>query len=188
MRTLETIRKGMSQFDDGGSGSPAGRATGGLRARVARRLRQETLSAVVIAIAMIALFALAVTDSLPSLRNDYYATSFIAGFLMGLFGVAEGVTLRKIVEMRRALADDAALRRLRAIENDELREHLERETARTFVQMIPALSVVAIFAGALVSLEAMAAVAATLVFLALALLGAKVYCKARYRAEEADSE
>ena len=183
MRTLDTIRRGMSLFDDGGSDFPAGRTPGELRAGVARRLRREALSAAVIAAAMVALFALTATDSLPALRGDHYATSFLAGFLMGLFGVAGGITLRKIVDLRRALADDAELRRLRARENDELRAHLERETARTFVQMIPALSVVAIFAGALVSLEVMAAVAATLVFLALALLGVKVYCKARYRAE-----
>ena len=63
---------------------------------------------------------------------------------------------------------------------------MEREIARMFIQIMPALAVVAIFAGALVGLEAMAAVAATLVFLSLALLAVKLYVKAGYRHEVAE--
>ena len=58
---------------------------------------------------------------------------------------------------------------------------MEREIARTFVRAIPLLAVVAIFVGALVSFEAMVAVAATLVFLATALLVVKLSYQARYR-------
>lgn len=96
------------------------------------------------------------------------------------------VTIKNIVDLRRALSDDRALRRLHAKENDELQAHMEREVARTFIQIMPALAVIAIFAGALVSLEAMAAAAATLVFLSVALLVVKLSYKIRLQGEIGD--
>ena len=157
-----------------------------VRADVRSRLRRETACAAVICISLISLGALTATGSLPALNDDMRISGFLSGFLMGLFVVAGTVTVRRIVTMRRALHDDGSLRRLYAQEHDELREHLEREIARTFVQIIPALSVVAVFIGALVGIETMAAVAATLVFLSLALLTVKLYVKAGYRHEAAE--
>lgn len=96
------------------------------------------------------------------------------------------ISIKNIVDLRRALSDDRALRRLHAKENDELQAHMEREVARTFIQIMPALAVIAIFAGALVSLEAMAAAAATLVFLSVALLVVKLSYKIRLQGEIGD--
>ena len=104
---------------------------------------------------------------------------------MGLCTVAAVVTIKNIVDLRRALSDDRALRHLHAKENDELQAHMEREIARSFVQIMPALAVIAIFVGALVSLEAMAA-AATLVFLSVALLVVKLSYKIRLQGEIGD--
>ena len=102
---------------------------------------------------------------------------------MGLCAIAAVVTIKNIVDLRRALTDDQVLRRLHAKENDELQAHMEREIARSFVQIMPALAVIAIFVGALVSLEAMAAAAATLVFLSVALLVVKLSYKTRLQGE-----
>ena len=51
---------------------------------------------------------------------------------------------------------------------------------------MPALAVVAVLAGALVSFESMISVAATLVFLALVLLGVKIYYKRTLAVPEAE--
>lgn len=96
------------------------------------------------------------------------------------------ISIKNIVDLRRALSDDRALRHLHAKENDELQAHMEREIARSFVQIMPALAVIAIFVGALVSLEAMAAAAATLVFLSVALLVVKLSYKIRLQGEIGD--
>lgn len=93
------------------------------------------------------------------------------------------ISIKNIVDLRRALSDDRALRRLHAKENDELQAHMEREVARTFIQIMPALAVIAIFAGAIVSLESMAAAAATLVFLSVVLLVVKLSYKIRLQGE-----
>lgn len=98
----------------------------------------------------------------------------------------ESKQTRPVLTISRALSDDRALRRLHAKENDELQAHMEREVARTFIQIMPALAVIAIFAGALVSLEAMAAAAATLVFLSVALLVVKLSYKIRLQGEIGD--
>lgn len=152
-----------------------------------RRLRREKLSAATICLALAALGALTATHNLPALNSGVRGSGFLGGFLMGLFCVAGVVTIRRIVNLRHALADDQALRNLYAKEHDELQAHMEREIARTFVQIIPALAVVAIFAGSLVSFEAMIAVAATLVFLSLALLVIKVSHTTRYRSDTDES-
>ena len=96
------------------------------------------------------------------------------------------ISIKNIVDLRRALSDDRALRHLHAKENDELQAHMEREIARSFVQIMPALAVIAIFVGALVSLEAMAAAAATLVFLSVALFAVKLSYKIRLQGEIGD--
>lgn len=96
------------------------------------------------------------------------------------------ISIKNIVDLRRALSDDRALRRRRAKENDELQAHMEREVARTLIQIMPALAVIAIFAGALVSLEAMAAAAATLMFLSVVLLVVKLSYKIRLQGEIGD--
>lgn len=185
MNPFETLRQSLSLFDEP-EGAPMKRTLETVRADVRRRLRRETASAAVICGSLIALGVLSASDSLPALHDDMRISGFLAGFLTGLFAVAGVITIRRIVDMRRALRDDAALRRLHAKEHDELQAHMEREIARTFIQIMPALAVVAIFAGALVSLEAMAAVAVTLVFLSLALLAVKLYVKAGYRHEVAE--
>lgn len=157
-----------------------------LREDASRRLRRETLSAAAICIVLVTGGALTVTESLPALSGTTSTSAFLSGAVMGLSAVAAVVTIKNIVDLRRALSDDRALRRLHAKENDELQAHMEREVARTFIQIMPALAVIAIFAGALVSLEAMAAAAATLVFLSVALLVVKLSYKIRLQGEIGD--
>lgn len=157
-----------------------------LREDASRRLRRETLSAAAICIVLVTGGALTVTESLPALSGTTSRSAFLSGAVMGLFAVAAVVTIKNIVDLRRALSDDRALRRLHAKENDELQAHMEREVARTFIQIMPALAVIAIFAGALVSLEAMAAAAATLVFLSVVLLVVKLSYKIRLQGEIGD--
>lgn len=150
-----------------------------LRKDARSRLRRETISAAAICIVLVTGSALAATDNLPAISGTTTTSAFLLGAVMGLCAVAAVVTIKNIVNLRRALSDDQALRRLYAKENDELQAHMEREIARTFVQIMPALAVIAIFVGALVSLEAMAAAAATLVFLSVALLAVKLSYKIR---------
>ena len=157
-----------------------------LRATVRRRLRRERILLAVILVAWAALLALTLSDQLPALHADLRASGFLSGFMMGMFTVAAGITARQVLGLRRALRDEAELRRFLARENDELQAHLEREVARTYVQLMPALAVIAVLAGALVSFESMVTVAATLVFLALVLLGVKIYYKRRLAAPEAE--
>lgn len=154
-----------------------------LREDAGRRLRRESMSAAAICIVLVVVGALTATESLPALSGTTSTSAFLSGAVMGLFAVAAIATIKNIVELRRALSDDQALRRLFAKENDELRAHTEREVARTFIQIMPALAVLAIFAGAFVSLEAMAAVAATLAFLSVALLVVKAAYKIRLQGE-----
>ena len=181
MSKLDTLRNALDLFP-AEKGPVPGRSLDALRADARRRLGRESASAAVIGASLVALCVLVATDGLPALRGDTPSSSFLGGFLMGLFCVAGVVSVRQIVALRHALADDRELRRYYARENDELMAHMEREVARTFVRAIPALAVVAIFVGALVSFQAMAAVAATLVFLSLALLAVKLSYRARYRA------
>lgn len=181
MSKLDTLRRGLDLFPGEKDPEPA-RSLDALRADARRRLARESASAAVICASIVALSVLAVTESLPALRGSTLSSSFLSGALMGLFCVAGVVSVRQIAALRRALADERELRRYYARENDELTAHMEREVARTFVRAIPALAVVAIFAGALVSFEAMAAVAATLVFLSLALLAIKLSYRARFHA------
>lgn len=150
-----------------------------LRKDARSRLRRETISAAAICIVLVTGSALTATDNLPAISGTTTTSAFLLGAVMGLCAVAAVVTIKNIVNLRRALSDDQALRRLYAKENDELQAHMEREIARTFVQIMPALAVIAIFVGALVSLEAMAAAAATLVFLSVALLAVKLSYKIR---------
>ena len=150
-----------------------------LRKDARSRLRRETISAAAICIVLVTGSALTATDNLPAISGTTTTSAFLLGAVMGLCAVAAVVTIKTIVNLRRALADDQALRRLYAKENDELQAHMEREIARTFIQIMPALAVIAIFVGALVSLEAMAAAAATLVFLSVALLAVKLSYKIR---------
>ena len=157
-----------------------------MRATVRGRLRRERVLLVVTLAAWVALLALTMSDALPAPHGDSRASGFLSGFMMGMFTVAAGITARQVLGLRRALRDEAALRRFLARENDELQAHLEREVARTYVQLMPALAVVAVLAGALVSFESMVTVAATLVFLALVLLGVKIYYKRRLAAPEAE--
>ena len=148
-----------------------------LRKDARSRLRRETISAAAICIVLVTGSALTATDNLPAISGTTTTSAFLLGAVMGLCAVAAVVTIKNIVNLRRALSDDQALRRLYAKENDELQAHMEREIARTFIQIMPALAVIAIFVGALVSLEAMAAAAATLVFLSVALLAVKLSYK-----------
>ena len=150
-----------------------------LRKDARSRLRRETISAAAICIVLVTGSALTATDNLPAISGTTSTSAFLLGMVMGLCAVAAVVTIKTIVDLRRALCDDQALRRLYAKENDELQAHMEREIARTFIQIMPALAVIAIFVGALVSLEAMAAAAATLVFLSVALLAVKLSYKIR---------
>lgn len=159
-----------------------------LREDVSRRLRRETVSAAAICLVLITGGALTATDNLPALNGTTSTSAFLLGVVMGLCAVAAVATLKSIVDLRRALSDDRELRRLHAKENDELQAHMEREVARTFIQLIPVLAVIAIFVGALVSLEAMAAVAATLVFLSVALLIVKTSYKIRLKGNIDDGE
>lgn len=156
-----------------------------LRATVRRRLRRERILLAVILVAWAALLALTLSDQ-PPLHADLRASGFLSGFIMGIFIVAGAITARQAHNLQRALSDDAELRRFQAREHDELRAHTEREVARTYVQLMPALAVIAVLAGALVSFESMVTVAATLVFLALVLLGVKIYYKRRLAAPEAE--
>lgn len=157
-----------------------------LREDVRRRLRREIASIAIIVCAACALIILDMTGTLPAIRGDAASTSFVIGCVSGLLAVAGALTVKRATEMRRALADDAALRRLHAKENDELQAHLEREAARTFVQILPALVAVAVFVGALVSTEAMLAAAATAVFLSLALLAIKIRYRWAFGAQATD--
>lgn len=181
MSKLDTLRQ--SPVPSGGEKNPAlASSLAALRAEARHRLRRETISTVMACAVMAALVVLAVTGSLPALRGSMFSSAFVGGFLAGLFAVVATLSVRQVMGLRGALADDRELRRYFARENDELTAHMEREIARTFVQTIPLLAVVAIFVGALVSFEAMIAVAATLVFLATALLVVKLSYRARYRA------
>ena len=158
-----------------------------LRKYASTRLRRETMSAAAICIVLVTGGALTATESLPALSGTTSTSAFLSGAVMGLCAVAAVITIKNIVDLRRALSDDRALRRLYAKENDELQAHMEREVARTFIQIMPALAVVAIFVGALVSLEAMASAAATLVFLSVALLVVKAVYKMRLQSEIGDA-
>ena len=157
-----------------------------LRTDICRRLRRGRISLAVILAAWATLLALTTSGAFPSPHADSRTASFLSGFLMGGFAVAAGVTARQLVGLRRALRDETELRRFLARENDELQAHLEREVARTFVQLMPALAVFAVLFGALASFESMLAVAGTLVFLALALLVVKIYFKRRLAVPEAE--
>ena len=182
MSKLDTLRRGLDPFPSEKDLAP-GSSLDALRESARRRLRRETVLTVMTCAVMVALVVLCVTGSLPALRGSMFSSAFMGGFLTGLFAVAATLSVRQVRSLRRALADDRELRRYYARENDELTAHMEREIARTFVRAIPLLAVVAIFAGALVSFEAMVAVAATLVFLATALLVVKLSYRARLRAE-----
>ena len=159
-----------------------------LRKDARSRLRRETISAAAICIVLVTGSALTATDNLPAISGTTTTSAFLLGAVMGLCAVAAVVTIKNIVNLRRALSDDQALRRLYAKENDELQAHMEREIARTFVQIMPALAVIAIFVGALVSVEAMAAAAATLVFLSVALLAVKLFYKISLASDTDDVE
>ena len=179
---LDTLRQNPAPSHGEKNPEPAG-SLDALRAEARRRLRRESASVAVMTCAvMVALVMLTFTESLPALRGSMFSSNFIGGFLTGGFAVAATLSVRQVMSLRRALADDRELRRYFARENDELTAHMEREIARTFVRAIPLLAVVAIFVGALVSFEAMVAVAATLAFLATALLAVKLSYRARYRA------
>mgnify|MGYP006988455855 FL=1 len=180
MSKLDTLRQNPAPSHGEKNPEPAG-SLDALRAEARRRLRRETVSTVMTCAVMVALVMLTFTESLPALRGSMFSSNFIGGFLTGGFAVAATLSVRQVMSLRRALADDRELRRYFARENDELTAHMEREIARTFVRAIPLLAVVAIFVGALVSFEAMVAVAATLVFLATALLAVKLSYRARYR-------
>ena len=159
-----------------------------LRKHASTRLRRETMSAAAICIVLVTGGALTATESLPALSGTTSTSAFLSGAVMGLCAVAAVITIKNIVDLRRALSDDRALRHLHAKENDELQAHMEREIARSFVQIMPALAVIAIFAGALVSVEAMAAAAATLVFLSVALLAVKLSYKISLASDTDDVE
>ena len=157
-----------------------------LRTTIRRRLRRERILLAVMFVAWVSLVALITTDALPALRGDVRASGFLSGFMVGMFTVAAGITARQVLNLRRALHDETELRRFLARENDELQAHLEREVARAYVQLLPALAMVAVFVGALVGFESMVSVAATLVFLALVLLAVKIYYKQRLAAPAAE--
>ncbi|MCR8907071.1 hypothetical protein NW198_00350 [Thermophilibacter sp. ET337] len=157
-----------------------------LRTTIRRRLRRERILLAVMFAAWASLVALITTDTLPALHGDARISGFLSGFMMGMFTVAAGITARQVLSLRRALRDEAELRRFLARENDELQAHLEREVARAYVQLLPALAVVAVLVGALVSFESMVSVAATLVFLALVLLAVKIYYKRALATPEAE--
>ena len=157
-----------------------------LRANVRQRLHSESVSLAVIVATALVLLALTATDSLPALHGDQRISGFLSGFVMGLFAVAAVITVRQLLNLRHALTSETELRRLYAQEHDELRAHLERETARTYVQLMPALASVAIFVGALVSFESMATAAATTVFLSLARLVVKLVYKRRLATPETE--
>ena len=159
-----------------------------LRRDARRRLRRESISAAAICIVLVTGGALTATDNLPAISGTTTTSAFLLGAVMGLCAVAAVVTIKTIVSLRRALTDDQTLRRLYAKENDEFQAHMEREIARTFVQIMPALAVIAIFAGALVSVEAMAVAAATLVFLSIALLAVKLSYKISLASDTDDVE
>ncbi len=153
-----------------------------LRTETARQLRLNSLQAAVICLALILLsLRISSGDFLPLLADER-ASSFTAGLIMGLLAVAAVVSVRRIIDLRRALANDTALRHYHAIENDELRAHMEREVARTFVLILPMLDTIAIVVAAFAGFEATVAAAATAVFLSLALLAVKLSAKLRYRA------
>ena len=82
-----------------------------LRATVRRRLRRERALLAVILAAWAALLALSMSDALPALHADLRVSGFLSGFIMGIFVVAGGITARRAHSLRRALADDAELRR-----------------------------------------------------------------------------
>ena len=129
-----------------------------------------------------AVLALTLLPVLVTALTQDIATSLAAGLIMGLLAVAAVVSVRRIIDLRRALANDTALHRYHAIENDELRAHMEREVARTFVLILPMLDTIAIVVAAFAGFEATVAAAATAVFLSLALLAVKLSAKLRYRA------
>lgn len=157
-----------------------------LRADVERSLRANTLQTAAICLgATVLALRVASGDALP-LYDDTRASSFVSGVVSGLLAVAIVISVRRIVDLRRALSSETELRRYLAREHDELRAHMEREMAQRFVQVLPALFVVTIVVAAFVSVEAMVAAAATEVFLALAFLAVKVACKRRYREEGAE--
>lgn len=157
-----------------------------LRTTIRRRLRRERVLLAVMFAAWATTVALITTDALPALHGDARTSGFLSGFMMGMFTVAAGITARQVLNLRRALQDEAELRRFLARENDELQAHLEREVARAYVQLMPVLAVVAVLVGALVSFESMVTVAATLVFLALVLLAVKICYKQRLAVPEAE--
>ena len=153
-----------------------------LRITIRRRLRRERILLAVMFAAWATTVALITADALPALHGDSRISGFLSGFMMGMFAVAAGITARQVLNLRRALQDEAELRRFLARENDELQAHLEREVARAYVQLMPALAVVAVLVGALVSFDSMVTVAATLVFFALVLLAVKICYKQRLAA------
>ena len=97
-----------------------------MRATVRGRLRRERVLLVVTLAAWVALLALTMSDALPAPHGDSRASGFLSGFMMGMFTVAAGITARQVLGLRRALRDEAELRRFLARENDELQAHLER--------------------------------------------------------------
>ncbi len=146
-----------------------------LRADTRRRLHRETLSAALFVILAGVIAALTATDSLPSIHGGEFASSFLSGFLLGLLLVALVCTLKKIVELRRAIADDTALRRLANKENDELEQYRQQQIGRTFLQVMPVILVIAVIVAGLVSIEALVAVAALAIVLSLVFCGLKLY-------------
>lgn len=157
-----------------------------LRADVERSLRANTLQTAAICLGAAVLALHVASGDVLSPYDDARASSFVSGVISGLLAVAIVISVKRIVDLRRALSSETELRRYLAKEHDELRAHMEREMARRFVQVLPVLFVVTIVVAAFVSVEAMVAATATELFLAFAFLAVKVSCRRRYHTEEAE--
>ena len=158
-----------------------------LRKHASTRLRRETMSAAAICIVLVTGGALTATESLPALSGTTSTSAFLSGAVMGPLRCRR----RDHHQEYRRSAPRAFRRPGRCVVSTPRRTTSSRpiwsgRSRGRSSQIMPALAVVAIFVGALVSLEAMASAAATLVFLSVALLVVKAVYKMRLHSEIGD--
>ncbi len=151
-----------------------------IREDTQRTLRQSSLYAAVICLAIASLSALTISDSLPAVNGNSDTTDFVSGLALGIVIVAAVMTIARCVQLRRALTSDQELRRFYAKEHDELAECVRRDTASEFVRIQPLLGTIAIIVAAFVGEEALMATAATVVLFSVTLVACKFVCKHRY--------
>ena len=148
-----------------------------LRADATRRLRREYRDAAVFGVLLVVLLAATFTDTLPVGGDDGFSRAFVGGAGSGLLATALAVAVKKIVELRRALTDDRALKEEYAREHDELTAHSGRRVAEAFVNATPVIFAIVLVGAAFVDRQMLQGVATLAVVQSVVLLALKFHYK-----------